>query len=119
MCSGSTAIHHTARKQEEDEGPTEVDEVIVERVWEDDLKLTVSEPNEAYEKSNSQKNGGTGTDRDSVAGSVWTGNLILVTLRYRVWPMILDFFAARYVDEKTERHFEKEHWFYRKVGHPL
>jgi hypothetical protein len=92
----------------------------VDRIWEEDLKLTVSDPNESPDKSGvngSQKQCGTATERDSVtSGGVWTSNIVLLALRYRLWPLVMDFFAARYVDEKTERQYEKEHWFYRKVS---
>jgi hypothetical protein len=91
----------------------------VDRVWDEDIKHSISEPNDSPYKSVSQKNGGTTTDRDSVVptgSGFWTSNLILITLRYRLWPTMFDFFAAQYVDEKTEKQFEREHWHLRKVG---
>jgi hypothetical protein len=109
------------RDREEEDGPTFLDEIIVDRTWDEDMKLTVSDPNESHEKTGSQRlgPGGTGTDRDSMVGwggnNIWTSNIVLLALRYRLWPLVLEFFAARYVDEKTERQFEKEHWYYRKV----
>lgn len=107
-------------------GPTEedgeVDEVVVDREWSNELKSSVqSEHGGSPEKSGSNPQGGfggTNTDRDSLAihaHGFWTNNILLVWIRYRIWPSVFSFFATHFMDEKSEAHYRKENWFMRKV----
>ena len=70
------------------------------------------------EKSGSNHLGGTNTDRDSFAvrpEGFWGMSRVLIFLRWRLWPLALTFFWTRFLDEKSEMHYNKENWFLRKV----
>ncbi|KAG6381741.1 hypothetical protein JVT61DRAFT_346 [Boletus reticuloceps] len=40
----------------------------------------------------------------------------LWSLRWKVWPPIVKFFCVRFLDDRTEERFHKEHWFTKKVS---
>ncbi|KAI9458429.1 hypothetical protein BJY52DRAFT_430616 [Lactarius psammicola] len=97
-----------------DEDNAEVDEVVVDRNWSDDIKSSVSlsEQNISPEKS-----GGHSADHDSVTvhtGSFWGLCTPLIVLRWRVFPVIVNFFSPKFPSEKSELHYIKENWFMRK-----
>ena len=99
----------------------EVDEVVVDREWSDEIKsssVTHSEHGGSPEKSGSNHHAGTNTDRDSFAvrpDGFWGSCRLLIVLRWRVWPATYSFFCTHFVDEKSEMHYNKENWFLRKV----
>ncbi|KAI8995219.1 hypothetical protein BD414DRAFT_234700 [Trametes punicea] len=98
----------------------EVDEVVVDREWSDEIKsssVTHSEHGGTPEKSGSNHHGGTNTDRDSFAvrpEGFWGLCRPLIILRWRLWPATYSFFCTSFVDEKSEMHYNKENWFLRK-----
>ncbi|OSD04719.1 hypothetical protein PYCCODRAFT_1363220 [Trametes coccinea BRFM310] len=98
----------------------EVDEVVVDREWSDEIKsssLTHSEHGGTPEKSGSNHHPGTNTDRDSFAirpEGFWGLCRPLIVLRWRLWPAAYSFFSTSFVDEKSEMHYNKENWFLRK-----
>ena len=98
-----------------------VDEVVVDREWSDEIKsssVTHSDHGGSPEKSGSNHLGGTNTDRDSFAvrpEGFWAMSRVLIFLRWRLWPLALTFFWTRFLDEKSEMHYNKENWFLRKV----
>ena len=98
-----------------------VDEVVVDREWSDEIKsssVTHSDHGGSPEKSGSNHLGGTNTDRDSFAvrpEGFWGMSRVLIFLRWRLWPLALTFFWTRFLDEKSEMHYNKENWFLRKV----
>ncbi|PCH36400.1 hybrid sensor histidine kinase [Wolfiporia cocos MD-104 SS10] len=119
--SGDSYSNGYLRRQEaqgetEDEG---VDEVVVDREWSDEIKsssITHSEHGGSPEKSSNHL-GGTNTDRESLslhAVGFWASCGLLVFLRWRVYPIIRDFFVNHFIDEKSEMHYNKENWFLRK-----
>lgn len=98
----------------------EVDEVVIDRNWQEELKSSTSHSDQGAspEKSNSHHHGGTTTDHDSLffhATGFWASCWPLIVLRWRVWPAIVDFFVLRFMDQKAEIHYAKESWFMRKV----
>ena len=99
-----------------------VDEVVVDREWSDEIKsssVTHSEHGGTPEKSGSNHLGGTNTDRDSFAvrpEGFWGLCRPLIFLRWRAWPLMHSFFCTRFIDEKSEMHYNKENWFLRKVS---
>lgn len=114
--SSITARGPIAQYEERDE----VDEVVIDRNWQEELKSSISQSEQGAspEKSNSHHHGGTTTDHDSLffhATGFWASCLPLIILRWRVWPAILDFFSLRFLDQKAEIHYAKESWFMRKV----
>ncbi|CDO68388.1 hypothetical protein BN946_scf184815.g35 [Trametes cinnabarina] len=98
----------------------EVDEVVVDREWSDEIKsssVTHSELGGSPEKSGSNHHPGTNTDRDSFAThpeGFWGLCRPLIVLRWRLWPAAYSFFSTSFVDEKSEMHYNKENWFLRK-----
>jgi len=98
----------------------EVDEVVVDREWSNDIKSssTHSEHGGSPDKSGgSNPVGGTNTDHESLAIHVegfWSKFPFLIFLRWRLWPMTYSFFMPKFMDEKSESHYLKENWFLRK-----
>ena len=94
----------------------EVDEVVVDREWAEDARRTTTKSESAHLLNDSRQLGGTNTDRESfaVVEGFWARSTILIILRWRLWPAILDFFWPRFMDAKSEAQYSKESWFYRK-----
>ncbi|KAI0642307.1 hypothetical protein C8Q79DRAFT_1003202 [Trametes meyenii] len=98
----------------------QVDEVVVDREWSDEIKsssVTHSEHGGTPEKSGSNHHAGTNTDRDSFAirpEGFWGSCRPFIFLRWRLWPLTYSFFCTRFMDEKSEMHYNKENWFLRK-----
>lgn len=102
-----------------------VDEVVVDREWSDEIKsssVTHSDHGGSPDKSGSNHLGGTNTDRDSFAirpEGFWGSCRLLIFLRWRLWPASYGFFSTKFLDEKSEMHYNKENWFLRKVSFRL
>ena len=108
-------------RQGEDEA--EVDEVVVDRNWSDEIKSSVSlsEQDISLDRPGHHHIAGPNTDRDSVAlhtGGFWGLSTPLIILRWRVFPAIVDFFSTSFPNKKSEQHYVKENWFMRKVRRP-
>ena len=112
---GSHRMHEPRPEHPDDE----VDEVVVDRAWFKEQKnpSTESEPLTPVEKYADNPTGGTNTDRESLAvvEGFWAKSALLIFLRWRVWPTLLGFFRLRFIDEKSEAHYSKESWFFRKT----
>ena len=111
-------VGHGRPAQEENE---EVDEVVVDRIWSDEM--TSSAPSElgaSPEKSGGSPHNATSVDHESLSlhEGFWSSFAILVTLRWRIWPAVHDFFNLRFFDEKSENHYRQEVWFVKKVRVP-
>jgi len=122
---GSNVGHHCDHQGEcECEEDTEVDEVVVDRSWSDEIKSSVSlsEQDVSLDKPGGiNLNAGSSTDRDSVAPHTrgfWGLCTPLIILRWRVFPAIFEFFSPKFLNQKSELHYVKENWFMRKVCHP-
>lgn len=94
-----------------------VDEVVVDREWSQEMKssITHSEYGTPDRASNAF---GTTIDRESLFAHPegrWAKFGPLVLLRWRCWPVVYDFFVSRFVDAKSERHYNRENWFLKKV----
>lgn len=110
-------------RTDEDPDADEVDEIVVDRDWAEDMKNSVNHSERA------QENSGDGHITHIAAGtSTSLGHEIFhipddagffrqirVFLRREVWPAVHNFFYVQFYDEKTERQYRKERWFYRKV----
>lgn len=112
-----------ARALEEAE---EIDEVVVDRDWGEDFKS--SSPSEhGGEKGGGGYNavggggGGTaavpvGTDGGSERSAASVGRGFWASfLRWKVWPVVLDFFEMQFSDQRAECQYKKENWYVRKV----
>ena len=94
----------------------EVDEIVVDREWAEDAKKSTTKSESAHPFHDSRQPGGTNTDHDSfaVVEGCWAHATVLILLRWRLWPAILNFFRPRFMDAKSESQYTKESWFYRK-----
>jgi hypothetical protein len=104
------------------EDDAEVDEVVVDRNWSDEIKSSVSlsEQDISPDRPNGHHHriAGPNTDRDSVAphtGGFWGLCTPLVILRWRLFPAIVDFFSSKFPNQKSELRYVRENWFVRKV----
>ena len=97
-----------------------VDEIVVDRDWTEDPRSSLNQPSERVptRSSDSHAQIGTSLGRDTTAmpddshffsASLWS-------LRWKVWPAIVKFFSVRFLDDRTEARFHKEHWFIKKVS---
>jgi len=98
-----------------DQDGAQVDEVVVDRNWLDDAKsfISSSEKNIPPEKVDVPF-----TDHDSVGvrtGGFWGLCTPLIVLRWRIFPVIVNFFSPKFPNEKSELHYINEIWFMRKV----
>lgn len=124
VVGGSSGADSSNRRATTDDEKDEVDEVIVDRTWSEDLRSSIAHSDvdvgasPEKSKSNSHQHPGTSLDHESIdhAEDFWTP---LVILRWRLWPMVWDFFTCRFIDDKSEVHYRKENWFIRKVRRQL
>lgn len=97
----------------------EVDEIVVDRDWTEDLRSSLNQPSERghTRSSDSHAQIGTSLGRD-VTPMPDDGNFLSVllwSLRWEAWPAIVKFFYVRFLNDRTEQRFYKEHWFIKKV----
>lgn len=140
LIGDSAADNNLARRTEQpldEEG--EVDEIVVDRVWSEEIKTSES-PSEhggnipPLDKSvigqTGQTVAGNVSDQESVIHDnfwrIWTP---LVIIRYKFYPTLREFFFTRFGDEKSEGHFAQVHIccfpshphlltaLYRKIGY--
>jgi len=111
---------HRAREPIPGQPDDEVDEVVVDRAWFDERNSPSTEteslsPIDKYGGEN--PTGGTNTDRESLAvvEGFWAKSTLLIIIRWRIWPAFLGFFRLRFIDDKSEAHYTKEAWFFRKT----
>jgi osomolarity two-component system sensor histidine kinase SLN1 len=87
----------------------EVNEVVVDRIWSEEIKSSVSHSEHG---ASPEKSGGShpiqpsSSDHDSVAQEgFWGLTTPLIFLRWRLWPVIVEIFSSRFVDDKSEQHY--------------
>lgn len=87
----------------------QVDEVVVDRSWTEEIKSSVSHSDHG---GNPEKSGGShqhkeiNSDHESVIyGGMWSTSTALGVLRWRTWPFIMEIFSSRFIDEKSETHY--------------
>lgn len=117
--SSAAGSYHRKQPAEDDDDNDEVDEVVVDRTWTEEIKSSVahSEAGASPEKSDGLRQPGTSVDHESIEHhsgfwGLWTP---LLVLRWRIYPFIVDFFTSSYFDPNAEQHYLKENWFMRKV----
>jgi osomolarity two-component system, sensor histidine kinase SLN1 len=100
----------------------EVDEIVVDRTWSEELKSSVAHSDAGAAASPEKSNGhqptqNTSMDHDSFEhhDGFWALWSPLDFLRWRLWPMVIQFFTSRFFDPKSEERYQKENWFMRKV----
>jgi hypothetical protein len=119
VLDGSTAeTFHRMCEPPPGQPDDEVNEVVVDRAWfgERNTPSTEIESLVPIERYCEGHTGATNTDRESLAAveGFWAKYTLLIILRWRVWPAFLGFFRLRFIDNKSEAHYEKEAWFFRK-----
>ncbi len=100
----------------------DVNEVVVDRNWSDDeinSSVSLSEQNISLDRPPGQQPiAGPSTDRDSVVphtSGFWGLCTPFIIIRWRLIPVIVDFFSPKFLNQKSELHYVKENWFMRKV----
>jgi len=96
----------------------EVNEVVVDRAWSDEIKSSVahSEHGAPPEKAGSSHPiGPSSSDQDSLHHEgLMNVSSRLVILRLRAWLVIVKVFSSRFADENSEQHYAQENWFIKK-----
>jgi len=93
-----------------------VDEVVVDRVWSEDIKSIDSHSDCGGNGlgESPQVNPG-GSDHESlVYEGFWSLWPPLANIRWRAWPFIMEIFSSRFIDEKSEQRYVQETWFLKK-----
>lgn len=101
------------------EAAEEIDEVVVDREWGEDIKSTSVHSGHGGDKSGTGQPGqASGGDADSLAvfhDDAHNNSLVYTYLRYRLWPSIKSFFVMKFIDKKSEEQYRKDNWFMGKV----
>lgn len=94
----------------------EVNEVVVDRAWSEDIKSSVTNSDlvGSPDKTGSQLNHGASDSESAVYEGFWSRNQMLIFLRWRVWPSLVKIFNSRFLDDKSEEHYSQESWFLKK-----
>ncbi|KAG1857324.1 Tco5, signal transduction HAMP domain histidine kinase [Suillus subalutaceus] len=101
----------------------EVDEIVVDRNWTEDMRNSPDHSEYALDNSGDSyvahvgTGTGTGVGHESAAFLDDGGffRQFLVLLRWEVWPAVHRFFHVRFNDEKTEERYQGERWCIRKL----
>jgi osomolarity two-component system, sensor histidine kinase SLN1 len=113
-----------SQRESQYEDDRDVDEVVVDRNWSDDIKSTISLSEESISGVHSISGPGPCTDRDSAAvhasggattAGFWSLCTPLIILRWHLFPAILHFFSPKFLNQKSELHYARETWFIHKV----
>ncbi|KAF8902397.1 hypothetical protein CPB84DRAFT_1678868 [Gymnopilus junonius] len=113
----SAAEQSYSRRMEAMDKSDPVDEVVVDRIWTEEIKSSVShsEHGGTPEKSASQQPDKNVSDHESlVEDNRWTLSTPLTIIRYRTWPFLMEIFSSRFMDTRAEQHYAQENWFLQK-----
>ncbi|KAI0091492.1 hypothetical protein BDY19DRAFT_629129 [Irpex rosettiformis] len=100
----------------------EIDEVVVEREWGDELKSCNTSEQGGEKTCNNTAAGGTTTlstvaerDDESIhSGSTTSACKIYACLRWSIWPAVYGFFDTRFSNQQSEEQYRRENWYIRK-----
>lgn len=118
---GAMWEHFSGRRRKLEESD-EIDEVVVDREWGEDLGSTAhSDHGEQSRASHPGVTATSGTETASVDGLPDDGvhastNPFVVFFRWRIWPSVKSFFYTSFLDGKSEEQYRRESWFLRKVS---
>lgn len=105
---GATESSYAHRMEAQSDGE-EVNEVVVDRVWSEEIKSSISHSDyvTSPEKSGcSHLNGPSTSDHDSLhREGFWNLSSTLVILRWRAWPAVVKFFSSSFADETSEQNY--------------
>lgn len=83
-----------------------VDEVVVDRVWSEDIKSIESHSDQGASPGESHQVNPGGSDHESlVYEGFWSLWPPLANIRWRAWPFIMEIFSSRFIDEKSEQRY--------------
>ncbi|KIJ65498.1 hypothetical protein HYDPIDRAFT_110594 [Hydnomerulius pinastri MD-312] len=110
------------QRTDDDVDADEVDEIVVDRDWTEDLKSSLNQSSERGPEKSADSHvhvGGTGTSVGHDSSALPEDSRLFWRLvywvRWEVWPAVDKFFHVRFYDERTEERFHKEHWFIKKT----
>ncbi|TFK71678.1 hypothetical protein BDN72DRAFT_895509 [Pluteus cervinus] len=114
IADGSTNTRGDVSEKANDDEDFGVDEVVVDRVWSEELKSSAtSDP--GGEKHSYTQNPRSQSEPGSLEHyTPWQWSTPFFVLRWRVWPKILYVFKPRFADDKAEYHYAQEDWFLKK-----
>lgn len=105
----SAAESNYTRRLESAEASDYVDEVVVDRNWSEEIKSSISHSDHGAspEKSGTSHPPERGnSDHESVAeDKFWGLSTPITILRYQAWPLIMEIFSSRFLDDKAEQHY--------------
>ncbi|KAH7922614.1 Tco5, signal transduction HAMP domain histidine kinase [Leucogyrophana mollusca] len=111
------------QRTEEDVDVDEVDEIVVDRDWTEDMKSSLDHSEPTPERSgdrDSHAHAGNATSTSAGHESYAMPDdarflrRVLVTLRWELWPAVDKFFRVRFYDKNTEERYRREHWYIKK-----
>lgn len=91
----------------------EVDEIVVDRDWTEDLRNSINQPSE---RGHTRSSDSLGRDPTPTPEDPNFLSMVLWSFRWEAWPAIVKFFCVRFLDDRTEQRFHKEHLFIKKVS---
>lgn len=110
--------HRTGDDADDDDD--EVDEIVVDRDWSEDLRSSLNQSSERGHSRSSDSHAQIGASLSRGTTALPDDTHFLSSLhwsfRWEVWPAIVKFFSVRFLDDRTEERFHKEHWFIKKVS---
>lgn len=110
----------TGQRTEDEVDDDEVDEIVVDRDWSEDLKSSLNQSSERGHTRSSDSYAQISTTLDRGTTTLPEDShffsILHSSLRWEAWPAIVKFFCVRFLDDRTEQRFHKEHWFIKKVS---
>lgn len=105
---GESSENNFSQKLAMKETSDVVNEVVVDRMWMEEIKSSVSHSEHGGQDksggSNQHKEGN--SDHNSIIyDGCWSDNTVLIFIRWRAWPFILEIFNSRFIDPKAEVHY--------------
>lgn len=109
VVEGSAAESIFTRRLQCYQDDEEVNEVVVDRAWSEDIKSSVTNSDlvGSPDKTGSQLNHGASDSESVVYEGFWSRNQMLIFLRWRVWPYLVKIFNSRFLDDKSEEHYSQ------------
>ncbi|EIW75099.1 hypothetical protein CONPUDRAFT_85430 [Coniophora puteana RWD-64-598 SS2] len=116
--------HKPVTDEEEEDDGGEVDEIVVDRDWTEDMKSSFGPSEQALRDRSGDSRGAYGGGGTTTSGGghestalLEDGRLfqkLLIIIRWEVLPAIEKFFLVRFHDLKTEKRYRRENWFIKK-----
>jgi osomolarity two-component system, sensor histidine kinase SLN1 len=83
-----------------------VDEVVVDRVWSEDVNSIETHSDCGVSPGESPQVNSGGSDHESlVYEGFWSLWPPLANIRWRAWPFIMEIFSSRFIDDKSEQRY--------------